>query len=212
VALVLTWTLSAGAQPLGAAADTPFEPAAPDRQFAESSGQPSVTIGLQAVRASSLRPTLALRGHSIGREEPEAFKVETDLSQVPCPGEYHFETAEEDSKNGNSSTYDALIRLFDPAAHPANARCGGPLPPLRGHMNVLLQDRVNRLFAIKGARSNGGAFEGRLTLSGLPQCGRSYTLEADADLAGWSRSLEFKVQVIEINTTLQGKPAQSDRC
>lgn len=173
---------------------------------------PSVTIGLQAIHSNSLRPTLDLRGHSIHRDDSEAFSVDTNLSRVPCPGDYRFEAAEEDSSNGNSSTYDALIRLVGLTDHPAGGRCGGALPPVRGHMSVLMQDRVNRLFVVKGSRSNGGAFGGRLTLSSLPQCDRSYTLEANVDLVDWNRSLAFRVQVLEVNTTLQGKSIESERC
>ena len=191
--LALAWASPAGALGFGA-------------------GDPSVTIGLQAIHSNSLRPTLDLRGHSIDREDSEAFSVDTLLSRVPCPGEYRFEAAEEDSGNGNSSTYNALIRLAGPTAHPDGGRCGGALPPVRGQMSVLLQDRVDRLFVVKGTRSNGGAFGGRLTLTSLPQCDRNYTLEANVDLAGWSRSLEFRVQVLEVNATLQGKSIESERC
>ncbi len=172
-------------------------------------GDPSVTIGLQAIHSNSLRPTLDLRGHSIDREDSETFSVDTRLSRVPCPGEYRFEAAEENSSNGNSSTYDALIRLVGLTA---GGHCGSALPLVRGQMSVLLQDRLDSLFVVKGSRSNGGAFGGRLTLSSLPQCHKNYTLEVNVDLAGWSRSLEFRVQVLEVNTTLQGEPAESDRC
>jgi hypothetical protein len=186
--------------------------ASPAGAWGFGGGDPSVTIGLQAIHSNSLRPTLDLRGHSIDHEDSEAFSVDTHLSRVPCPGEYRFEAAEENSSNGNSSTYDALIRLAGPTAHPAGERCGGALPPVRGQMSVLLQDRIDSLFVVKGSRSNGGAFGGRLTLSSLPQCHKSYTLEVNVDLTGWSRSLEFRVQVLEVNTTLQGEPAESDRC
>lgn len=186
--------------------------AAPAGAWGFEGGDPSVTIGLQAIHSNALRPTLDLRGHSIDREDSEAFSVDTHLSRVPCPGEYRFKAAEENSSNGNSSTYDALIRLAAPTAHPVGGRCGGALPPVRGQMSVLLQDRIDSLFVVKGSRSNGGAFGGRLTLSSLPQCHKSYTLEVNVDLTGWSRNLEFRVQVLEVNTTLQGEPAESDRC
>lgn len=172
----------------------------------------SITLGLRVARTNPVRPTLDLRGTTVGRDNPGAFRVETHIARIPCPGEYRFDAAEEDSSNGNSSTYSALLRLFDPSIRPAGSRCGGPPPLLPGRVNVLLQDRVDRLFVVRGARSNGGAFEGGLSFSRLPQCDRSYELEADLDLAGWSRSAEFKVQVLEIHTTLQGRPVQSERC
>ncbi len=180
--------------------------------FAQPSSGTSVTIGLTVAQTSPVRPTLDLRGRSIGRDETEAYKVETRIPRIPCPGEYRLHAATEDTSNGNSSSYSALLRLFSPSVHPAGARCGGSPPSLPGHMSVLMQDRVDRLFLVQGARSNAGAFEGMLSLSSVPECDKSYTLEAILDLAGWSRRVEFKVLTIEIDTALQGRPAESKRC
>lgn len=186
---------------------TPFSPL-----LAEPSSDTSVTIGLTVAQKSPVRPALDLRGRSISRNETEDYKVEARIPRIPCPGEYRFHAATEDTSNGNSSSYSALLRLFSPSVHPAGARCGGSPPPLPGHMSVLMQDRVDRLFLVQGVRSNAGAFEGRLSLSSVPECDKSYTLETTLDLAGWSRSVEFKAQAIEIDTTLQGRPAESKRC
>lgn len=192
--------------------DLPFGAGSLSPLLAQPSSDTSVTVGLTVAQTSPARPTLDLRGRSIGRDETEDYKVETRVPRIPCPGEYRFHAATEDTSNGNSSSYSALLRLFDPSVHPPGARCGGSPPPLPGQMRVLLQSRVDRLFLVQGARSNAGAFEGKLSLSSVPECNKNYTLEAALNLSGWSRSVEFKVQAIEINTTLQGRPAESKRC
>lgn len=193
--------------------DPPLENATPFSSLpAEPSSDTSVTIGLKFAQTNPMRPTLDLRGRSIGHEETGAYKVETNISRTPCSGEYRFHAATEDTSNGNSSSYSALLRLFSPSSHPAGARCGGAPPSLPGRMSVLLQDRVERLFLVQGSRSNAGAFEGSLSLASLPECDKNYTLETTLDLAGWSRKFEFKVQAIKINTTLQGRPIESKRC
>lgn len=213
IALALTLTLQATALGRGPVDDPPLEaptPFAPLR--VERSTDTTVTIGLKVARTNPAHPTFDLRGRSIDRHEVGAYKVDTRISQIPCPGEYRFDAATEDNSNGNSSSYSALLRLFDPVTHPSGARCGGAPPAFRGRMSVLLQDRVERLFLAKGTRSNGGAFAGRLFLSSLPECDKTYGLEAALDLNGWSRSAEFKVQAIRIDTTLQGRQAESKRC
>jgi hypothetical protein len=172
----------------------------------------SVTIGLELTRKGTEKPALSLRGNSISREEPSAFRVDTHIARIPCPGEYRFDAAEEDSSNGNSSTYSALIRLLSFSAHPADSRCGASLPPLPGRMSIYLQDRVEAFFAVQGARSNAGPFKGPLSFNGVPQCDRDYRLETELDLARWSRSVDFKVKVIQIDVTLQGKSIESKRC
>ncbi|HET8863197.1 MAG TPA: hypothetical protein VFM94_08105 [Solirubrobacterales bacterium] len=185
----------------------PFSPL-----LAESSSDTSVAVGLTVARTDPVRPTLDLRGRSIDRNEPEAYKVDTHVSRLPCPGEYRFHAGTEDTSNGNSSSYSALLRLFDGSTRPAGARCGSKPPPLPGRMSIRLQDQVNRLFVIKGGRSNGGAFEGSLSLSSLPACDKTYTLEATLALKDWSRSAEFKVRAIEIHSTLQRRPVEDKRC
>jgi hypothetical protein len=197
----------------GAFVDPPLETPTPFTSLrGERSTDTSVTIGLKVARTNPAHPTFDLRGRSIDRHEVGAYKVDTRVSQIPCPGEYRFEAATEDSSNGNSSSYSALLRLSDPVTHPSGARCGGAPPPLRGQMSILLQNRVERLFLAKGTRSNGGAFGGKLFLSSLPECDKTYVLEAALDLDDWSRSAEFKAQAVKIDTTLQGRPAESKRC
>ncbi|MGC1850935.1 MAG: hypothetical protein WA687_00695 [Solirubrobacterales bacterium] len=178
----------------------------------QSSSDTSVTIGLTVVRTDPMRPTLALRGRSVDREEPAAFKVDTRISRIPCPGEYRFHAATEDTSNGNSSSYTALLRLFDPSTHPAGARCGVAPAPLPGRMSVLLQSQAESLFLVRGSRSHAGAFEGRLSLRSLPECDKTYELATNLELAGSSRGIEFKVQTINFSVTLQGKPADGKRC
>jgi hypothetical protein len=205
----LAWAPPTTGRGFGVPGTGPFDATA---TAAESSGNASVTIGLQVARTNPQRQTLDLRGNSISRQEPEAFDVDTHIRQIPCPGEYLFHADEEDSSNGNSSSYRALVKLFHPSPDPAGAPCGGVPPPLPGRMTVLLQDRADRLLAITGKRSNAGAFEGGLTLSHLPECDKTYTLEAALDLASWSRRVEFKLRALEIEVTLQGKPIESERC
>jgi hypothetical protein len=180
--------------------------------LAESSSDTSVVIGLTVARTNPVRPTLDLRGRSIDRTEPGAYEVNTHVSRLPCPGEYRFHASTEDTSNGNSSSYSALLKLFDGSTHPAGLRCGGKPPPLPGRMSLRLQDQIDRLLLIKGGRSNAGAFEGRLDLASLPECNKTYTLEATLDLNGWRRSAEFKVRAIEVSSTLQRKPVEDKRC
>ena len=193
--------------------DRPPEIAAPFSPLSgQSSSDTSVTIGLTVARTNPMRPTLALRGRSVDREDPAAFKVDTRISRIPCAGEYRFHAATEDTSNGNSSSYTALLRLFDPSIHPAGERCGVAPPPLPGRMSVLLQSQAESLFLVKGSRSHSGAFEGRLSLHSLPECDKIYELAANLELAGSSRGIEFKVQTISFSVSLQGKPADSKRC
>lgn len=159
-----------------------------------------------------MRPTLDLRGRSVDRNEPAAYEVDTHISRIPCPGEYHFHAATEDTSNGNSSSYSALLRLFDPSPRLPGAHCGGT-PPLRpGRMSVRLQNRTETLFTVKGARSNAGAFEGSLVFSSVPECDKTYTLDAALDLAGSSRRIEFNVRAIELNVNLPGRATEDKRC
>lgn len=189
------------------------EPAGPSSPLlGQASSDTSVTVGLTVARTDPMRTTLALRGRSVDREEPAAYAVDTRVPRIPCPGEYRFHAATEDTSNGNSSSYTALLRFFDPSIRPAGARCGVTPPPRPGRMRVLLQNREQRLLSVKGGRSNAGPFEGRLSLLSLPECDRTYELAAGLDLAGWSRSVEFKVQTISYSTTLQGSPADGERC
>ena len=169
-------------------------------------------IGLRVARDAPPVPTLNLRGRSVDRSQPGAYQAETHILHIPCPGEYRFHAGTEDTSNGNSSGYKALIRLFDPSPSPAEVPCGGRPPPLQGHMSIRLQDKLNQLFVVKGGRSNAGAFEGGLTLSSLPQCNRTYTLEASLDLAGWDRSVMFDMQTISFSSTLQERTIEDKRC
>lgn len=186
------------------------EPLVP--QIAESSSDTSVVIGLTVVRTNPVRSVFDLNGRSVDREEPDEYKVGTNVSRIPCPGEYRFRAGTEDTSNGNSSSYTALLRLFSPSTRPAGARCGIEPPPLPGSMRIRLQDQADRLFAVKGSRSNGGEFGGRLFLSSVPQCDRTYSLEAALNLTGWSRSAEFKARAIEFRSTLQGRIIEDREC
>lgn len=213
VALALALPIQAMA--LGATSAGPrslvlSEPLVP--QLAGSSSDTRVTIGLTVARTDPVRPTLDLRGRSIDRSEPGAYEVHTHVSRLPCAGEYRFYAGTEDTSNGNSSSFRAQLRLFDGSTSPAGARCGGKPPPLPGYMSLRLQDRIDRLLVIKGGRSNGGAFDGRLDLASLPECDKTYTLEAKLDLNGWKRTGEFKVRAIEVSSTLQRKPIEDKRC
>lgn len=179
---------------------------------AESSSDTSVAIGLTVARTNPVRPAFDLRGRSIDRKEPGEYTVGTQVSRIPCPGEYRFRAGTEDTSNGNSSSYSALLKLFDPSTRPIDARCGGRPPALPGRMSIRLQDQADRLFAVKGGRSNAGPFEGHLSLASLPECDRTYVLEATLNLTGWSRSAEFKVRAIELRSALQGRIVEEKQC
>ncbi len=195
------------------AVDTPLEI---DQPFlppsAESSSDTSVVIGLTVARTNPVSPTFDLRGRSIDRRKPGEYEVGTHVSRIPCPGEYRFRSGTEDTSNGNSSSYSALLRLFSPSTQPADARCGGRPPAIPGRMSIRLQDQVDTLFLVKGGRSNAGAFEGHLSLSSLPECDKTYTLKATLNLTDWSRSAEFKVRAIELKSTLQGRTIEDRQC
>jgi hypothetical protein len=179
---------------------------------AESSSDTSVIIGLTVAQTDPVRPTLDLRGRSVDRNEPGTYEVDAHVSRIPCPGEYQFHAATEDTSNGNSSSYSALLRLFDPSPRLPGAHCGRTPPPHPGRMSVRLQDRTENLFTVKGGRSNAGAFEGRLDFSSVPECDKTYTLDATLDLAGLSRRVEFNVRAIELNVNLPGRATEDKRC
>jgi len=175
-------------------------------------GDSSVAIGLKITRTGLASSALALRGRSVDRQHPGTFSVSTDVSQLPCPGQYLFHADTENDSNGNSSSYDALLRLYDPSSRPSEAGCGLTPPPLPGRLSFLLQGPKTRLFSIEGGRSNAGAFEGGLLFASTPECNRGYTLEASLDLTGWSRYAKFKVETLWYRTTLQGEKPSGERC
>ena len=175
-------------------------------------GDSSVAIGLKITKAGLANSALALRGRSVDREHPGTFSVSTDISQLPCPGQYLVHADTENDSNGNSSSYNALLRLYDPSSRPTGAGCGISPPPLPGRLSVLLQGPKTRLFSVKGGRSNAGAFEGDLLFAATPECNQPYTLEATLDLAGWSRYAKFKVETLWFRTTLQGEKPSGERC
>ena len=179
---------------------------------ADSSSDTSVVIGMTVARTNPVSPTFDLRGRSIDRRKPGEYEVSTHVSRIPCPGEYRFRAGTEDTSNGNSSSYSALLRIFSPSTHPAEAPCGARPPAFPGRMSIRLQDQVNRLFQVKGGRSNAGAFEGHLSLSSLPECDKTYMLEATLNLTGWSRRAEFKVRAIELRSILQGEIVEDRQC
>jgi hypothetical protein len=155
---------------------------------------------------------LGLRGNRTSPGNSGTFKVAASIYSVPCPGEYRFEAAQENTGNGNSATYTALIRLFDPSSHPPGARCGVSPPPLPGRVSVSLAALDDELFVLHGTRRNPGPFKGTLSFVSFLQCNRPYRLETALDLAGWTRSLDFRLQVLEVNATLQGKKLPGERC
>jgi len=175
-------------------------------------GDSSVAIGLEVTKKGLASPALALRGRSVDRDRPGVFSVSTDVSQLPCPGQYVFHADTENDSNGNSSSYDALLRLYDPSSQPPGARCGIAPPPLPGRLSVLFQGAKTTLFSVRGSRANAGAFEGELLLASVPACDERYTLEATLDLSGWSRHAEFKAETLWYRTTLQGEKPIGERC
>jgi len=212
---VLALVLSAPGAALGhiRTEPSPFEIASPLSPLsAESSRDTSVVIGLTVARTNPVSPTLDLRGRSVDSHEPGAYKVDAHVSRIPCPGEYRFHAATEDTSNGDSSSYSALLRLFSPSAQPPGVGCGGAAPSLPGRMSVRLQDRTEELFSVTGGRSNAGPFAGDLLLSSVPECDKTYVLEATLDLAHWDRSVEFKVQAIKLNATVQRRTIEDKRC
>lgn len=175
-------------------------------------GDASVAIGLEVTKRGLTNPALALRGRSVDRDQPGLFSVSTRVSQLPCPGQYVFHADTENDSNGNSSSYEALLRLYDPSSQPPGARCGIAPPPLPGRLSVLFQGPKTTLFSNRGSRANAGSFEGGLLLASVPVCDESYTLNAALDLSGWSRQAEFKVETLWYRTTLQGEKPAGERC
>ena len=187
-----------------------IDPTAP--LLAESSKESSITLGLEISRTDAARPTLDLRGHRTTPGNSGTFKVGANISRIPCPGEYRFEAAQENTGNGNSATYTALVKLFDPSSHPPGARCGVSPPPLPGRVSVSLATLDSELFVLHGTRRSAGQFKGTLSFVSFLECGRAYRLETALDLAGWNRSFDFGLRVVEVNATLQGKKLPDERC
>lgn len=210
--LALAWTMPADAFGLVASSDKPFETDHAVPLVAESSTDASVTLGLVVHESGAERPTLNLRGSRADPGNSGPFDVSTRVSQVPCAGEYLFTAAQENTLNGNNETYAALIRLFDPEAHPAGARCGISPPRLPGHLEVSLSVLESKIFSLKGDRENGGPFNGTLAFDMFPQCGRDYRLGTELGLAGWTRKVEFNVRVLEFKVTFQGRALPAQRC
>jgi hypothetical protein len=167
---------------------------------------------LEVSRIGSERPTLDVRGSRTSPGNSGPFKVNADISRIPCPGEYRFEAAQENTGNGNSATYTALIKLFDLVSHPADARCGISPPPFPGSESVSLGVLKSEFFVLEGTRPDAGPFKGTLTFDHFLQCGKGYRLETTLDLTGWRRSFDFKVRVLEVKATLQGRKIPDERC
>lgn len=210
--LAFAWMLPADAFGLGAPGDAPFETDYAVPLVAESSADPSVTLGLVVRESGAERPTLDLRGSRTNPGNSGPFNVSTHISHIPCAGEYLFTAAQENTLNGNNATYAALIRLFDPEAHPAGARCGVSPPRLPGDMEISLSVLENKIFILEGDRENGGPFNGTLAFDMLSQCGKDYRLRTELDLAGWMRDVEFSVRVLEFKVTFQGRALPTQRC
>lgn len=179
---------------------------------AEGSSGSSVTVGLEVARSGTVRPALTIRGNRTSASDTGPFRAETEVSRIPCPGEYRFEAAQEDARTGNSATYTALIELFDLSASPAAARCGIPPPPLAGRVSILVEAHGDETFVLHGKRRNGGRFKGELFFKEFLRCGRPYRLSADLDLVGLRREFDFKAHVIEVRAEFQGRKIPNQRC
>jgi hypothetical protein len=211
-ALLLTWTLPTGACALVAHRGTPHGDST-GPFAAEGLARASVTLALALAGADGQeRPVLDLRGRRTQPDNSSLFRVSAHVSQMPCSGEYRLTSAQEDDLTGNSETYTALIKLFEPEAHPPGTRCGIPPPRLPGHVEITLHDAEERTFRLDADRHGGGPFGGSLMFRIYPECDRDYRLETDLDLSGWSRSIEFKLRVLEFSATFQGRRIPTQRC
>ena len=179
---------------------------------AGNSAESSITVGLEVSRSGAERPLLAVRGYRNGPGATGTFEVDADVSRIPCPGAYRFEAAQENTRNGNSATYTALIKLLDPELRPPGARCGVAPPPLSGQIRIALGARESEPFVLRGERRGGGQFKGRLSFISFPECDRPYQLKTALDLAGWDRNVDFRVRILEVDATIQGKKVLDERC
>lgn len=216
--LVLTWMPPASALGREAPSDTPFAIASPNRLIAESSAKTSITLGLEVLQTDAEELTmLELHGRRTAANNSAPFKVSVPIARVPCPGSYLFTAGQEDTLNGNTVTYTALIRLFDPDARPAGARCGVRPPQLPGRLEMILSTPERNghekkdTFLLEAEREGTGPFGGTLTFKQLPEC-RDYRLRTALDLDGWERVVDFKVQILEFKWTFQGREVKPQRC
>jgi hypothetical protein len=211
-ALALAWTLPARTCALEAPRETSYSEST-GQPAAESAARASVTLALALANSDGEeRPVLDLRGRRTQPDNSSLFRVSAQVSRIPCPGEYRLTSAQEDDLTGNTETYTALIKLFEPEAHPAGTRCGLSPPRLPGHVEIILHDPEERTFRLDADREGGGPFGGSLMFRIYPECDRDYRLETDLDLSGWSRSIEFRVRVIEFSATFQGRRIPTQRC
>jgi hypothetical protein len=185
----------------------------PNLLSAESATRASVTLALALAAAGEEgRPVLDLRGRRTQPGNSSLFRVSAHVSRMPCSGKYTLTAAQEDDLNGNTQTYTALIKLFEPEARPLGTRCGLLPPRLPGHVEIKLHDSEETTFRLDADRQGGGPFGGSLMFKIYPECDRDYRLETSLDLSGWSRSIDFRARVLEFSATFQGRQTPTQRC
>lgn len=172
----------------------------------------SITVGLKVNRDGAEEPTLVVRGHRATSSPLGRFDVSADITHVPCPGEYRFEAAQENSDNGNSIAYGAQIVLFDPESQPSSSKCGIAPPHQPGKVSVTLEEGDRRPFALDARRRGGDLFSGSLSFKRFLECDRPYRLEARFALGAWNRIYSFGVRVKETDISVPGREPSASPC
>lgn len=172
----------------------------------------SITVGLKVNHNGAEQPTMVVRGHRATPSPLGKFNVNASLPHVPCPGDYRFEAAQENTENGNSIAYGAQITLFDNEPQSARVDCGSVPPSRGGRVKVTLEAANKEPFVLRVSRDGGGLFGGTLDFTKFLECDQAYRLEASFDLAGWDRVYSFGVRVNEIDISVPGKKPSSSPC
>lgn len=212
-ALLLGIVMSIPAVAPATAAAIPFVDDPPSSDLgAESSVDARVTLGLELTRTDSGRVALKLRGNRSSRGEQRPFRVNVSIARILCPGYYRLDVAQENSGNGNTATYTALIRLSALDERQTIGRCGVEPPLLPGGLSIAMGTLENDFFVLRSKRTDGGPFTGRLAFESFPECEEPYRLESELDLTDWRRRLDLRMRVIELESQLQGQTIESERC
>ncbi|MET0304619.1 MAG: hypothetical protein ABW196_00125 [Solirubrobacterales bacterium] len=187
----------------------PFDGGLTGFPIAESATRASFTIALDLVETKGdEQEVLELRGRRTTSGNTGTYNVSAGVSATPCPGTYRLSADQENSLNGYTLTYGALMKLVKPAGLPAGAGCD-QLPRSTGRVLMGLRNPVigplATVFALDVRKQGGGTFAGTLMSGALPACAGGYRLETELVLPGRRRSLDLEVQMLEVRRYIQGQ-------
>lgn len=180
-------------------------------EITEATGDSSTIMAARLTRLESNQQEFIVRGARSNRPANADFSIWARMTRIPCAGRYRLSAASENTANGNSWSYVAMVTLGRSSIRPPSARCGIPLLPQSERVSVrLIRDHKQDLVALHSGRR--GLASGTLSVSGMPDCAHGDRLKAMLELGSAGREYRFDVRVRTVELRLQGEPIQRQRC